>query len=176
METIRRSDKIYAWANEYHVMGLGTFKRGWCLMELGVTKAPPIIHSQHNGLFSDDNVDVRMNFRGYRKAESEIRAALQEKLRYEKAGFSAEDDRAIVRGFIESAHGDVARFEAFLVLKVLELKEQLKGWGESNWKVQEGGRWRNDRSFEYSRALEYSRKMAWVGRLSAWLLASRKGG
>ena len=38
METIRRSDKIYAWANEYHVMGLGTFKRGWCLMELGVTE------------------------------------------------------------------------------------------------------------------------------------------
>ena len=53
METIRRSDKIYAWAHEYHVMGFGTFKRGWCLMELGVTKARPILYSHGDGLRDD---------------------------------------------------------------------------------------------------------------------------
>ena len=123
METIRLSDNIYAWANEYHVMGLGTFKRGWCLMELGVTKAPPIIYSQHNGLLGDDNVDVLKAFGRHREAESDMQAALQDLLRYENAGFSVEADRAIVRGFIESAHGDVPRFEAFLIRKVLGLKQ-----------------------------------------------------
>ena len=123
METIRRSDKIYAWANEYHVMGLGTFKRGWCLMELGVTKVPPIIYSQHNGLRSDDNLDVVDVLLSQRKSETQ--AGLQELLSYEIAGFSVEVDRAIVRRFIESARGDVARFEASLVLKVLGLKQEL---------------------------------------------------
>ena len=58
METIRRSDKIYAWAHEYHVMGFGTFKRGWCLMELGVTKATPILYTEGDGL-RDDAADRR---------------------------------------------------------------------------------------------------------------------
>ena len=138
METIRRSDKIYAWANEYHVMGLGTFKRGWCLMELGVTKAPPIIYtkepprSKRRGIECDDIEDID-NAVTHEHKKSERRAALHELLRYEKAGFSEEDDRAIVRGFIESARGDVARFEAFLVLKaegplIREAKRRRRGW------------------------------------------------
>ena len=116
METIRRSDKIYAWANEYHVMGLGTFNRGWCLMELGVTKASPILYSYGDGL-SDDAGDVIQIL--CKVDEGERRAGLQQLFGFEAAGFSVESDRDIVRGFIQSARGDVASFEAFLVEKVL---------------------------------------------------------
>jgi len=116
METIRRSDKIYAWAHEYHVMGFGTFKRGWCLMELGVTKARPILYTEGDGL-RDDASDVFSIL--LRQDEDEKRAGLQQLFRFEAAGFSVESDRDVVRGFIESARGDVARFEAFLVEKVL---------------------------------------------------------
>ena len=116
METIRRSDKIYAWANEYHVMGLGTFKRGWCLMELGVTKAKPILYSFGDGL-RDDAQDVIQILA--KEDEGERQAGLQQLLRFEAAGFSVESDRDIVRGFIQSARGDVESFEAFLVEKVL---------------------------------------------------------
>ena len=35
MKIIRQSDKIYEQANEYHVMGLRTFDRGWCVSEVG---------------------------------------------------------------------------------------------------------------------------------------------
>ena len=115
METIRRSDKIYAWAHEYHVMGFGTFKRGWCLMELGVTKARPILYSSFDGL-RDDAADV---FCILLQDEGEKRAGLQQLFRFEAAGFSVESDRDVVRGFIQSARGDVARFEAFLVEKAL---------------------------------------------------------
>ena len=116
METIRRSDKIYAWANEYHVMGLGTFNRGWCLMELGVTTVPPILYSYGDCLDddADDVIDIL-----WKEDEGERRAGLQALFRFEAAGFSVESDRDIVRGFIQSARGDVASFEAFLVDKVL---------------------------------------------------------
>ena len=117
METIRRSDKIYAWANEYHVMGLGTFKRGWCLMELGVTKASPIIYSYNDGL-RDDAGDI-MGILIRARDAGERRARLQQLFGFEAAGFSVDSDRDIVRGFIQSARGDVASFEAFLVEKVL---------------------------------------------------------
>ena len=116
MDTIRRSDKIYAWASQYHVMGLGTFNRGWCLMELGVTKARPILYSYDDGL-RDDAWDIMEILR--KKDKGEKRAGLQQLFRFEAAGFSVESDRDIVRGFIQSARGDVARFEAFLVEKVL---------------------------------------------------------
>ena len=116
METIRRSDKIYAWAHEYHVMGFGTFKRGWCLMELGVTKARPVLYSEGDGL-RDDARDVLYAL--MRRDEGAKRARLQPLFRFEAAGFSVESDRDIVRGFIQSARGDVARFEAFLVEKTL---------------------------------------------------------
>ena len=116
METIRRSDKIYAWAHEYHVMGFGTFKRGWCLMELGVTKARPILYSEDDGLRDDAN-DV---FSLLLEDEGEKRAGLQQLFRFEAAGFSVESDRDVVRGFIRSARGDVARFEAFLLEKALQ--------------------------------------------------------
>ena len=122
METIRRSDKIYAWANEYHVMGLGTFKRGWCLMELGVTKARPIFYSYGDRLHDDATcADDAMKIlqKGGGKMNRGKRAGLQQLFRFEAAGFSVESDRAIVRGFIQSARGDVGRFEAFLVEKVL---------------------------------------------------------
>ena len=117
METIRRSDKIYAWAHEYHVMGFGTFKRGWCLMELGVTKARPILYTEGDGL-RDDAHDVFSIL--VRADEGEKRAGLQQLFRFEAAGFSVESDRDVVRGFIQSARGDVARFEAFLVEKALQ--------------------------------------------------------
>ena len=117
MDTIRRSDKIYAWAHEYHVMGFGTFKRGWCLMELGVTKARPILYSYDDGL-RDDARDVFSILR--LRDEGEKRAGLQQLFRFEAAGFSVESDRDVVRGFIQSARGDVARFEAFLLEKVLQ--------------------------------------------------------
>ena len=119
METIRRSDKIYAWAHEYHVMGFGTFKRGWCLMELGVTKASPILYSNNDGLRDDarDVFDILLH-----KDEGARRAGLQQLFRFEAAGFSVESDRDVVRGFILSARGDVARFEAFLVQKALLLR------------------------------------------------------
>ena len=116
METIRRSDKIYAWAHEYHVMGFGTFKRGWCLMELGVTKATPIFYGDGDGL-RDDARDVFYILLEH--DEGEKRAGLQQLFRFEAAGFSVESDRDVVRGFIQSARGDVASFEAFLVEKVL---------------------------------------------------------
>mmetsp|Transcript_18033 Transcript_18033/g.36707 ORF Transcript_18033/g.36707 Transcript_18033/m.36707 type:complete len:274 (+) Transcript_18033:148-969(+) len=116
METIRRSDKIYAWANQYHVMGMGTFNRGWCLMELGVTKATPILYSGGDGL-RDDAQDIMEIL--WKVNEGEKRAGLHQLFRFEAAGFSVESDRDIVRGFIQSARGDVARFEAFLVEKVL---------------------------------------------------------
>ena len=116
METIRRSDKIYAWAHEYHVMGFGTFKRGWCLMELGVTKARPILYSYRDGL-DDDALDVLRILR--KEDEGERRAGLQALFRFEAAGFTVESDPEIVRGFIQSARGDVARFEAFLVENTL---------------------------------------------------------
>ena len=122
METIRRSDKIYAWAHEYHVMGFGTFKRGWCLMELGVTKARPILYTESDGL-SDDAWDVFSIL--LRQDEGEKRAGLQQLFRFEAAGFSVESDRDIVRGFIQSARGDVARFEAFLVEKVLQFDHEI---------------------------------------------------
>ena len=115
METIRRSDKIYAWANEYHVMGLGTFKRGWCLMELGVTKASAILYSS---LDLEDDADDIEEILG-KEDEGERRAGLQQLFGFEAAGFSVESDRDIVRGFIQSARGNVAHFEAFLVEKVL---------------------------------------------------------
>ena len=115
METIRRSDKIYAWANEYHVMGMGTFKRGWCLMELGVTKARPILYSYPDGL-RDDAIDIMQILS--KEDEGERRAGLQALFGFEAAGFSVESDRDIVRGFIQSARGDVASFEAFLIEKV----------------------------------------------------------
>ena len=122
METIRRSDKIYAWAHEYHVMGFGTFKRGWCLMELGVTKARPILYSYNDGL-SDDAEDVFSILLGEDKGEK--RAGLQQLFRFEAAGFSVESDRDVVRGFIQSARGDVARFEAFLLEKALPFEDVL---------------------------------------------------
>ena len=118
MDTIRRSDKIYAWAHEYHVMGFGTFKRGWCLMELGVTKATPILYTEGDGL-RDDARDV-FNIL-LRKDEGEKRAGLQQLFRFEAAGFSVESDRDVVRGFIQSARGDVASFETFLVAKVISV-------------------------------------------------------
>ena len=118
METIRRSDKIYAWAHEYHVMGFGTFKRGWCLMELGVTEATPILYSEADGLRDDAREVFSILF--LRKDEGEKRAGLQQLFRFEAAGFSVESDRDIVRGFIHSARGDVARFEKFLVKKALQ--------------------------------------------------------
>ena len=128
METIRRSDQIYAWANEYHVMGFGTFKRGWCLMELGVTNAPPIIYSGHNGFTCDDYMEVHNTLVQYNhRLDGSTGSALQELLCYENAGFTKEDDREIVQGFIESARGDVENFEAFLVEKVLGLKHQILG-------------------------------------------------
>jgi hypothetical protein len=117
MDTIRRSDKIYAWAHEYHVMGFGTFKRGWCLMELGVTKATPSLYTESHGL-RDDAHDVFDILVG--KDEGEKRAGLQQLFRFEAAGFSVESDRDVVRGFIQSARGDVARFEAFLLEKALQ--------------------------------------------------------
>ena len=120
METIRRSDKIYAWANEYHVMGFGTFKRGWCLMELGVTKARPILYSAEDGL-RDDADDVFEIL--CRQDEGEKRAGLLQLFRFEAAGFSVESDRDVVRGFIQSARGDVARFEAFLLEKALQFDD-----------------------------------------------------
>ena len=120
METIRRSDKIYAWAHEYHVMGFGTFKRGWCLMELGVTKASPILYSGSDGLH-DDARDVFSILR--LRDEGEKRAGLQQLFRFEAAGFSVESDRDVVRGFIQSARGDVARFEAFLLEKALQFED-----------------------------------------------------
>ena len=116
METIRRSDQIYAWANEYHVMGLGTFKRGWCLMELGVTKASPILYT-YNDALSDDAKDIHWFLD--KEDEGERRAGLQQLFGFEAAGFSVESDRDIVRGFIQSARGNVASFEAFLVEKIL---------------------------------------------------------
>ena len=116
METIRRSDKIYAWAHEYHVMGFGTFKRGWCLMELGVTEATPILYSEADGLRDDAKDIIRIL---EMRDEGEMRAGLQQLFGFEAAGFSVESDRDIVRGFIQSARGDVASFEAFLVQKVL---------------------------------------------------------
>ena len=120
METIRRSDKIYAWAHEYHVMGLGTFKRGWCLMELGVTKATPILYSERDGLRDDAN-DVFSILLD--RDEGKKRAGLQQLFRFEAAGFSVESDRDVVRGFILSARGDVARFEAFLLEKALQFDD-----------------------------------------------------
>ena len=122
METIRRSDQIYAWANEYHVMGVGTFKRGWCLMELGVTKARPILYTEADGL-RDDASEVF--FILMRQHEGAKRAGLQQLFRFEAAGFSVESDRDIVRGFILTARGDVARFEAFLVEKVLQFASKF---------------------------------------------------
>ena len=122
METIRRSDQIYAWANEYHVMGVGTFKRGWCLMELGVTKARPILYSYLDGLHDDADDIMRIleaHASRIRMDEGERRAGLQALFRFEAAGFSVESDREIVRGFIQCARGNVADFEAFLVEKVL---------------------------------------------------------
>ena len=115
METIKRSDKIYAWASEYHVMGFGTFKRGWCLMELGVTKAKPIIYSGKDGL-NDDDMDIWESLK--KEDRTGRQAGLQNLLRFEAAGFSVEADRAIVRGFIQGARGSVESFEAFLVEKV----------------------------------------------------------
>ena len=123
METIRRSDKIYAWAHEYHVMGFGTFKRGWCLMELGVTKARPILYTAGDGL-RDDAGDV-FSILFHRTDEGEKRAELQQLFRFEAAGFSVESDRDIVRGFIQSARGDVARFEASLLEKALQWDQQV---------------------------------------------------
>ena len=85
METIRRSDKIYAWANEYHVMGFGTFKRGWCLMELGVTKARPILYSYLDGLHDDADDIMRIleaHASRIRMNEGERRAGLQQLLEY----------------------------------------------------------------------------------------------
>ena len=117
METIRRSDKIYAWAHEYHVMGFGTFKRGWCLMELGVTKATPILYTESDGLRDDANDIWRILMH---PDQGQKRAGLQQLFRFEAAGFSVESDRDIVRGFIQSARGDVARFEAFLLEKALQ--------------------------------------------------------
>ena len=50
METVDRSGKIYAWASEYHVMGFSCLTRGWCQMELGTAKAPPLFYSAWDGL------------------------------------------------------------------------------------------------------------------------------
>jgi len=108
-------------------MGMGTFKRGWCLMELGVTTVPPILYSEFDGL-RDDAEDVLQILR--KKDEGEKRAGLQALFRFEAAGFSVESDRDIVRGFIQSARGDVASFEAFLVEKVLSdraLQRRMRG-------------------------------------------------
>ena len=99
-------------------MGFGTFKRGWCLMELGVTKAPLILYSYSDGL-EDDAEDVLRILRMADKGEK--RTGLQQLFRFEAAGFSVESDRDVVRGFIQSARGDVALFEAFLVEKALQL-------------------------------------------------------
>ena len=64
METIRRSNLIYAWARSYHVMGLAVLKRGWCLGELGFATASPILYTRDDGLtdkepmfISDENLE-----------------------------------------------------------------------------------------------------------------------
>ena len=62
-----------------------------------------------------------------RQDEGEKRAGLQQLFRFEAAGFSVESDRDVVRGFIQSARGDVARFEAFLVEKVLQFVDASGG-------------------------------------------------
>ena len=124
METIRRSDQIYAWANEYHVMGFGTFKRGWCLMELGVTTARLILYSYPDGLRDDAQTQKVIPIL-WREHKGERRAGLQQLFGFEAAGFSVESDRDIVRGFIQSVRGDVASFEAFLVEKVLSAYDEI---------------------------------------------------
>ena len=90
---------------------------GWCLMELGVSKARPILYSAGDGL-RDDALHVFSIL--MREDEGEKRAGLKKLFRFEAAGFSVESDRAIVRWFIHKARGNVGRFEAFLVNKVIE--------------------------------------------------------
>ena len=75
-------------------------------MELGVTKARLNLYSQRDGL-RDDADDVLQILQ--RADEGERRAGLQQRFRFEAAGFSVESDRDIVRGFIQSARDRSAR-------------------------------------------------------------------
>ena len=56
----------------------------------------------------------------------ELPDELAERFSYEKAGFSVEADRAIVRGFIESAHGSVESFQLFLADKLIDLDPSVR--------------------------------------------------
>ena len=111
MNTIKNSDKIYGWASEYHVMGFDTFKRGWCLCECGVAKAPMIVYSVFDGLGEEVSDVVRIM---ERRVESELTKLLS----FETASFTNEDDRPRVRRMIEDARGSVEGFNAYLLEKV----------------------------------------------------------
>ena len=116
MNTINNSYKIYGWASEYHVMGFDTFKRGWCLCEYGVAKAPMIVYSVFDGLGEEvsDVVGIMHRFDSQRRVESELTKLLS----FETASFFDEDDRPRVRRMIEDARGSVEGFNAYLLEKV----------------------------------------------------------
>lgn len=115
METIKRTADIYGWADEYHVMGFNTFKRGWCQCELGVTTAPPIFYSNDDGL-EEEVGDITSKLAVAEPEER--RAEVKQLLGFEAAGFTVEADRPTVRTMIEAARGSVESFDEYLVDKV----------------------------------------------------------
>jgi len=100
-------------------MGFATFRRGWCLCELGVTKARWVIYSVEDGLVEQVDDIIAVLSKSENVASEKTRfLALEEMLGFEAAAFSVESDRAIVRTLIETAHRSVKHFDAFLLKKV----------------------------------------------------------
>ena len=151
MKTIERTADIYGWACEYHVMGVATFNRGWCLCELGVAKAEPILYAafdwsdrQHShDLFNcgvahggaDDAeiaiVDSLVCSFNARRSASQTLAPL---LNFYASQFSVESDRAVVRTVVEGALGSVQTLDARVIEKVLS-NEGLQEAVDMYWQM-----------------------------------------
>ena len=101
MTTVKRSDEIYYYAKEYHLMEIGSLKRGWVLFELSSVKKtmlPPSIH-----LTTQDPVTISL-------MKSFLRTS-----GFQGCDFTEKSDREVVKKKIIQRYGSVPEFDKAII-------------------------------------------------------------
>ena len=106
MTTIQRSDEIYYYATEYHLMEVGSLSRGWVLFELSSVPKDklPTTH------FTTSDADMLDMAKETFKTEG-----------FEGSEFTKESDRILVRCKIIQKYGDISSFNN----KIAEIVDKL---------------------------------------------------
>ena len=102
MTTIRKSGDIYYYANEYHLMELGSLFRGWILFELSSARKEPKIHSSITT----------------KKTLKKLKNEFREK-GFEGCEFTKELDKDLVRGIIVEKYKSLDVFND-RVMKIID--------------------------------------------------------